>query len=336
MLLRAALCLLILSVCRGQDAPAGAKNLLLDLVVRDKKGRPITNLEPSDLEIYDNGVRQNIASLRLVEANAPRIVTLIYDRLDLNSRGLARKTSLDFLKNDFPPHVLLSVLTLDEGIRAVQPFTADRDLLKKAVGQATGAALTQYAPRPGGTLSELLAVLNQQATRPGRKTILFFSSGFDLPEGNQATWTTLISMATRFHVSFYPTDSRGLNTANENSESLSEMKDAATASQLKTLTHGNSTITPTIARSQDIVVGSKSKEAHTLAALARSTGGFPISSAGDLRKLNEDIRSYYEITYNSGAEPSDGSFRKIEVRGTRPNLRIQSPAGYFANPSGPK
>ena len=35
---------------------AGTKEVLLDVVVRDKKGQRVTNLENSEIEIIDNGV----------------------------------------------------------------------------------------------------------------------------------------------------------------------------------------------------------------------------------------------------------------------------------------
>src|SRR5580700_2026875 len=38
----------------------------LDLVVRDKKGRQVKNLKPGDVEIYEDGVRQQLLSFRAV------------------------------------------------------------------------------------------------------------------------------------------------------------------------------------------------------------------------------------------------------------------------------
>jgi hypothetical protein len=38
----------------------------LDLAVRDKKGRQVKNLKPADVEIYEDGVRQQVLSFRLV------------------------------------------------------------------------------------------------------------------------------------------------------------------------------------------------------------------------------------------------------------------------------
>src|SRR5580692_2182453 len=40
--------------------------VLLDLVVRDKKGKPITDLTPEEIAITDNGAKQSILSFRQV------------------------------------------------------------------------------------------------------------------------------------------------------------------------------------------------------------------------------------------------------------------------------
>jgi VWFA-related protein len=153
---------------------SGAQEVLLDVVVRDKKGQRVTDLRPGDLEVYDNGVKREISSFRLIEGGstaivpddkaAPsaaatpipeekkhvnplgqiRLVTLIFNRLDLNSRTLAKQASVDLLKNEFPENVFMSVLVLDDGVHALQAFTNDRTLLRKAVDHATSGAYTEF------------------------------------------------------------------------------------------------------------------------------------------------------------------------------------------------
>src|SRR3954469_8784912 len=53
----------------GQQTPdkvvVSADEVLFDVVVRDKKGRLLTNLPPADFEVYEDGVRQGINSFRL-------------------------------------------------------------------------------------------------------------------------------------------------------------------------------------------------------------------------------------------------------------------------------
>ena len=40
--------------------------VLLDLIVRDKKGKPITDLKPADITVLDNGAKQTLTGFRLV------------------------------------------------------------------------------------------------------------------------------------------------------------------------------------------------------------------------------------------------------------------------------
>ena len=45
----------------------GAEEVILDVVVRDKKGKPIKDLQASDIKVMDNGVEQKILGFRLVD-----------------------------------------------------------------------------------------------------------------------------------------------------------------------------------------------------------------------------------------------------------------------------
>jgi len=70
--------------------------------------------------------------------------------------------------------------------------------------------------------------------------------------------------------------------------------------------------------------------------LAESTGGFLIGDSNDLRvplrRVSEDINSYYEISYNPNIANYDASFRKLAVSTSRAGLVIHSRTGYFALP----
>jgi len=70
--------------------------------------------------------------------------------------------------------------------------------------------------------------------------------------------------------------------------------------------------------------------------LATGTGGFAMDNSNDLRaplrRLMEDVRSHYEVTYSPDSTNFDGHFRKLAVRVSRPGVTIQSRAGYYALP----
>ena len=407
---------------------AGTDEVLLDIIARDKKGQSVTNLKPGDLQVYDNGVKRQITSFRLIEGNQEidssgqqtgketkkplsplrqvRLVTLIFNRLSLNSRQLSRTAALDLLKNEFPQNVYMAVLVLGDSLQALQPFTSDRELLKKAVLRATSGAYTEFvsdsqriqkelqqlvgpatagesvgeqagsmsiggggagaagAPQGGAAADQamaqmmltmlqsvqrselaqtgrsaifgLMSAVEQQYRLPGRKSILFFSEGFGIPQGMEEPFRTLTTTANRFNVTFYCIDARGLGTTSQNSEAVSELRDASAASRAN-LKKGSGQVTPAMANAFDTAINSgKANTQDTLANLAESTGGFLIANTNDfrdpLRKVSEDIETYYELTYNPGIQTYDGSYRKVELKSERSGIRLQSRAGYYALP----
>src|ERR1700753_3601002 len=133
----------------------GSNEVVLDAVVRDKKGRVVKDLSPSDFEVYEDGVRQDVTSFRLVtrgagattneggaragatpaaaNANAPgasgrgveRVgaVALVFDRLSPESRVRARQAALAYLCGGMTPEDLVGVFGIDLSLRVYQPFT---------------------------------------------------------------------------------------------------------------------------------------------------------------------------------------------------------------------
>jgi hypothetical protein len=80
----------------------------------------------------------------------------------------------------------------------------------------------------------------------------------------------------------------------------------------------------------------KSDTQQTIRMLADQTGGVMIANTNDfrtpIRKITEDVQSYYEITYDPQIEKYDGAFRKVFVKTDIADLKVQSRAGYFALP----
>jgi hypothetical protein len=48
----------------------GTNEVMLDAVVRDKKGRPVRDLNVSDFQVFEEGIAQDIKSFSLVAADA--------------------------------------------------------------------------------------------------------------------------------------------------------------------------------------------------------------------------------------------------------------------------
>jgi VWFA-related protein len=176
--------LLFSQMLSGQDtAPASAgqqtplirstrREVLVDLVVRDKHHRLVTNLKPEEVEIYEDGVIQEVNAFHSVagveqlqteqsaakEATkaaeggpatsseaAPPVASLrqinfvaivIADVAPLNLQ-FAREAVRDFVSSGSLPNTYVSIYRLNRSLRVLQFYTGNKDLLLKAVESAT-------------------------------------------------------------------------------------------------------------------------------------------------------------------------------------------------------
>ena len=150
------------------------------MVVRDKKGKPITDLKPDEFTITDNGAKQTILSFRQVRgteaisetgASMPldplrqiRLVTLAFEPLSApEQRKLAREAALDLVKGEQGTNVFYSVVVIDTKLLLLQQFTKDHDALTKAIEQATqGVSAPRLASESDAIMAQLKINLNGQ------------------------------------------------------------------------------------------------------------------------------------------------------------------------------
>ncbi|MGE5124939.1 MAG: VWA domain-containing protein, partial [Betaproteobacteria bacterium] len=144
--------------------------VLLDVVVRDKKGRTVRDLRPDEVMVYEDGVKQDVDGFRFLDSRAAgeaieeaqaaapaqrstppspegrhlNLVTLLFDRLGPDGRAIARKAALSFVELEDRPDVYVSVFQIGESLRLLQQFTTDRETVRHAVLRATGELDTQY------------------------------------------------------------------------------------------------------------------------------------------------------------------------------------------------
>ncbi len=134
----------------------GTAVVLLDVVIRDKKGRPVPDVKPDEVEVYEDGARQKVESFRWVETAAPpvegvaaapskvpdssrqiNLVSLVFDQLGPDGRRLAAKAATSFLERGLRPNTWVAVFQIDQRLALLQPFTNDAAKLRQAVASAT-------------------------------------------------------------------------------------------------------------------------------------------------------------------------------------------------------
>ncbi len=132
----------------------GTAVVLLDVVIRDKKGRPVSDIRAEEIEVYEDGVKQKVESFRWIETEVPvegaaapskipdaarqiNLVSLVFDQLDPDGRRLAGKAATSFLEKALRPNTWVAVFQIDQRLAVLQPFTNEAAKLKAAVNRAT-------------------------------------------------------------------------------------------------------------------------------------------------------------------------------------------------------
>ncbi len=132
--------------------------VVVDLIVRDRRGRLVEDLKPDEIEILEDGVPQQIRSLRLIEGPEAvlenrqrvtldplrqlRLVSLVFERLGPNAMRLSRDAANHLVSKETDPNVFFAVFRVDPALRVLQGFTRDKGLLKKAIERATSGVAT--------------------------------------------------------------------------------------------------------------------------------------------------------------------------------------------------
>jgi VWFA-related protein len=185
------------------------------------------------------------------------------------------------------------------------------------------------------TINSLLAVITPMKNLPGRKTIIFFSEGLALPQSVQTKFPSVINAANRANVSIYAIDAAGLRIESGTAEAAREINSLASRRMQQTA-RGNDSVnsapyTKALERNEDLL---RLDPRSGLGQLADETGGFLIHDTNDLtagvRRIDEDMRAYYLLTYASKNEDYNGRFRQITVKVNRPNVEAQTRKGYYA------
>jgi VWFA-related protein len=153
---------LLQSMKPATDFSVNAEELHLNLVVLDKKNKPVLDLKPGEIAITDGESPVNLSNLRLVNGKekSEHLLTLLFDQTGLvedgrgavdpssvsRSRDIATRILKIFPENSFS----FSVLDVQRRLQLQHGFTSDRkalDLAVSAATQPTGLAVANEQER---------------------------------------------------------------------------------------------------------------------------------------------------------------------------------------------
>jgi VWFA-related protein len=392
----ARLTLLSVSICLAQvcaaQAPAvptlkaKAKIVVIDVVVTDKQGAPVKNLQGSDFSLAENGAPQTInhfeahtslsaedaAKVAAMPKLEPNIFTnyspvavngpltvMIFDALNtkMSDQSIVLKQMLKYL--DTPhPGVRMELFELNNGLKLLQGFTSDPEVLRaalmsrKAAPQASAqmdkpdsdeaTEITRFSGRAQVTT----AMGIKRATGPGQDLNFNAGSpaGFQLMSRQLATLDAMTGLARymgampgRKNLLWFSASFSIPKSWPEISEKLHETMALLGKSQVSVYPIvAEGLMTDLDARRSPLAMMNKTDaEYATMDLMAADTGGkvFARSNdiAGEAEKAVDDGSNYYTLTYTPTNRDWKGEFRKVQVKLAEKGYTLAYRPGYYAD-----
>ena len=311
--------------------------IYLDVVVTPKSGPPVTGLQQQDFTLLDNKAPRPIASFQAIAGSqAPLEVILVIDAVNTDYQNVAfEREQIDkFLRADggHLAHPTALAYFTDTGTEVQDSFTADGNALSASLDQYVVGlrSLRRSAGFYGATerlqlsLNALQQLAAREATRPGRKVILWVSPGWPLLSGpevqldskqQQEIFESIVSFSTRLRqarITLYSIDPLG-------------SKDFGTRSfYYESFLKG-------VSEPRQANLGNLG-----LQVLAVQTGGLALTINNDvtaeLQQCISDTGAYYELSFVSPLDAKPNEYHRLEIKLANSGLTARTRQGYYAQP----
>jgi Ca-activated chloride channel homolog len=303
--------------------------VLVDVVVLDRDGSPVSGLTRDDFEVLEDGTPQSIATFDVTDwtsyvgartgdtvqpterqANTyPRRFVFIVNRQGARFEYLnrAKRALQTFIVESMAEGDEAMVIDVGYSLKIAQQFRASKEDTLATVKKLSQMEIDypMGPDRAAGTFYQDLESLgNALAELPGRKVIVVLSN-------------ELLTFA---------------GPGSRQSDQGFALKEA-----IESLNQSNSTVYTIDLRGSDAQGDSIT---GGLSPLATETGGRFFrnnpSFEPPLRTIGKENQRYYLLSYVSTNAAADGSYRKIDVRVHRSDVQILARPGYVARPPSTK
>src|SRR6202046_30503 len=283
-------------------------NLLFN--VRDKKGGLVGSLNKDDFKVFEDGKEQEVKFFNR-ETDLPLTIGLLIDvsGSQMNLIEIEKNAAYQFFGTVLRKQDLAFLISFGEDSELLQDYTNSPKLLRAGLdGLQVSSGVGGFGPGPVPTISQprgtvlydavYVASADQLKGQVGRKVLVLITDGED--EGSKYKISQAIEAAQKADAliyGFYYVD-RGFY-----------------------MSHG-------------MVFAGGSDAA--LRQMSEDTGGhvFHVDRKMTLQdaftELQEEMRSQYAIGYTPTNPAKDGTFRKLEVRTTNKDWKVQARKGYYA------
>ena len=266
----------------------------LAVTVTDRDGRYVVDLEPEDLQVFEDGTKQDLSFFD--KSNLPIALSLLMDTsASMEERiGTAQEAAVGFARR-LRPQDLGQVIDFDTRVEVTRTFTNNAAELESAIRKTTAGGSTSLYNAVYIALKELKKVQATSTEEIRRQAIVVFSDGEDT--SSLVTFDAVLDLAKRSETAIY---SIGLRPRDETQSK--GFKEAEFVLRELAQQTGGRAFFPN--RVEDL--------------------------AGVYAQIADELSSQYMLGYISKNARRDGSWRRVVVRVGRPDVTPRTKQGYFA------
>ncbi len=325
------------------EPPAPTGKIKLDVVVTDKKGKPISGLDEKDFTLLDNRAPARIVSLTAVESNGeggsvPAQAIILLDAVNIGYLTLVqtRDEVAKFLRKGgghLPLPVSLFLFTDDGATELAAPSTdgnelaAELDKTKatfRTIGRSGGTS--GASERWNSSIEWLLKIATDVSRHPGRKLLIWAGPGWPIltdatihtsPQGQRLLFDHAVDVSTTLReaqVAVYSvsmsnpsTDTSPLNS----NDYESFLKGVKSVEQIK---------------SGDMA----------LKVIATQSGGQVMGPdndlAGQIRSCILDATAFYRLSFDPPHTEKTDEYHDLKVMVDKPKAAVRTNTGYYNQP----
>ena len=317
-------------------APDSNHRIVLDVVVTDVEGKPVSGLQQQDFTILDNKKAQTIASFREAmglepKGDPPIRATVVVDAVNSSTRHLAvqRVQLAQYLRRTNKLPVLLSLAYFigkspnpteptDNGIEAARSVDATK-LGFRAIKRSAG--FYGDVEREQTSVNALQQMVAAEVKLPGRKLLIWMGPGWPYlagpgqnlgAKGAKSLFENIVWFSTvlrRGRITLYSID------LTENLEQPFDYQEFLRGA-----------LSP-----KDVGPGNIAVQV-----MAIQSGGDVLTRSnnlgGSLAQCLQDARNYYTLTFDAAPGSRPDEYRSLQVTVGKPHVTVRTRTGYYAQP----
>lgn len=324
---------------RDDVVKLGTTMVLVSFSAIDKRGEYVLDLTDQEVEILENGRKQQISYFRPALINSqqesPTLLMLLVDQTkSVGSLHLTEAAAAGQFTRALPQSALVAVSSFGQSFTVRQTFTRDWRAIEEVIG-----AIPRSSDKTGNlfqAVATAVGILDRvpplAANTPNRKVLVVISSGLD--SGKSVTVETAVAAANASNVTIYAVE---MENSYERTTLSAEDRGGNSRYKDSNRTRG---MPADVGESEDSSPSYLSPRG-LFEQLATDTGGLFFSAVKSsnglgplLRKVALQVRNEYLVGYEAKNLDSSGKLRKIDVKVVRKGVKVRGARKGYIPTSG--